>query len=70
MQPVPLFPLEVTAVHAVVLLEVANDRLNRLASFELLPALLADALTLTPVHDGHIRVLCIHPPVAQIDKGR
>ena len=70
MQPVACFALEVAAAHAVIGLEVPNDRLDGLAPFEQRSVLLADPLGLASVHDVHIRVLCIHTPVAQINKRR
>ena len=59
-QPVAGFALEVAAVHAVIGLEVGDDRLNRLAPPQLLSLLLADSFGLARVHDVHIRVPCIH----------
>ncbi len=69
-QPVAGFALEVAAIHAVIGLEVADDRLDRLTPLQLLSLLLADPFGLAPVHDVHIRVLCIHAPIAQIDERR
>ena len=66
MQPVPALTLEVAAVHAVIGLEVADDRLNGLTPPEQLSLLLADPFGLAPVHDVHIRVVCIHTPITQI----
>jgi len=70
MQPVTRLPFEVTAVHAVIGFEMPDDGLDGLSPLEQLSLLRAQALGLTPVHDAHIRVLCIHPPVAQIHKRR
>jgi hypothetical protein len=44
--------------------------LNRLAPLEQLCLLFADPFALAPVHDAHIRVVRIHPPIAQIDERR
>lgn len=69
-QTVPLRSLEVTAVHAVIGLEVSDDRLDRLAPFEQLSILLADPLGLASVHDVHIRVVRFYTPIAQIHEHR
>ena len=69
MQFVPSLALEVAALHAVICLEVPNDRLNGLASFEQPSVFFADELGLASVHDAHIRIVCIHTPVAQVYKG-
>ena len=60
MYPVTHRALEVAAVHAVVALEVPDDRLDRLASLEQLSLLSADGSGLSPVHDAYIGVVCIH----------
>ena len=49
-QPVPDFSLEVTVIHAVIGLEVADDGFNRLAPLEQPSVLLADPVALAPVH--------------------
>ena len=66
MQSVFLRSLEVTAVPAVIGLEVADDRFDRLTTPELASLLLADPFGLAPVHDVHIRLVRIHDPIAQI----
>ena len=68
MQSVTDFTLEMTALHAVITIEVTDDRLDRLASLEQFLVLRTEALGLAPVHDVHLRVVCIHAAVAQIDK--
>ena len=68
MQPVTHLALEVTAAHAVITLEVPNDRLDGLAPLEHLSLLPADPLGLAPVHDVNMGVVPIHPPVAQVHK--
>ena len=69
-QPVTLLALEMAAVHAVISLEVADDRLDGLAPLEQLSVLLADSLALAPVHDMHIRVELVDTPIAQIHERR
>jgi signal transduction histidine kinase len=52
MQPVTRRSLEVAALHAVIGLEVADDRLDRLTTPELASFLLADPLGLAPAFEG------------------
>lgn len=66
MQPVTGFTLQVTAVHAVIGLEVADDRLDGLAPLEQPSLLLAEPLGLAPVNDVHIWVVRIQTSIAQI----
>ncbi|TSE28103.1 hypothetical protein Ttaiw_02676 [Tepidimonas taiwanensis] len=68
MQPVTLLALEVAPVHAVILLQVPDDRLDGLAALEQLALLLREALDLAAVHQAHIRNVGFHPAVAQIGK--
>lgn len=70
MQSVTLVALEATAIHAVIGVEVADDEFDCLAPPEQLSVLLNDPLGLAPVLDVHIRVIGVHPPVAQIDEIR
>ncbi|GAB2537861.1 hypothetical protein GCM10027032_26510 [Simplicispira piscis] len=49
MQPITLLTLERAAIHAVITLEVANDRLNGLAPLEQLSLLPADPPGLAPI---------------------
>lgn len=70
MQPVTLLALEVAPVHAVILLQVPDDRLDGLAALEQLALLLREALDLAAVHQAHIRNVGLHPAVAQVGIGR
>ena len=67
MQPVALFTLEVAAVHAVILLEVADNGLDRLAPFQQFQFLGIELLALAPVLDRDAWVIGIHAPVTQVD---
>lgn len=49
MQPITLLTLERATIHAVITLEVANDRLNGLAPLEQLSLLPADPPGLAPI---------------------
>ncbi len=53
-----------TAIHAVIGLEVPDDGLNGLAALEQPSFLLADAFGLAPMEDAYIRVIRIHTAVA------
>lgn len=70
LQSITLLTLEVTAIHAVIIVEVANNRFDGLAPFEQSSILLANPFGLAPVQDVRIRVIGVYPPVAQIDEGR
>lgn len=70
MQPIAHLTLEVTAPHAVVLFQMPDDGLDRLAAFELPARFGAQAPHLAPMHEAHLGVVGIHPAVAQIDEGR
>lgn len=67
-QPVASVAFEMAAVHAVVALEMPDDRLNRLATPEQVSLLLADPFGLALMHDLHLWVVCLHTPIAQIHK--
>jgi hypothetical protein len=58
------------AIHAVVVLQVPDDRLHRLPAFEPFALLIAQALELAPVDDLGARVGRVHAPKAQIPRVR
>ena len=55
-----------TPVHPVIGLEVPDDRLNRLGSFEQSALLIHQSLVLAPVFDLNVWVVFVHIPVAQV----
>jgi hypothetical protein len=70
MQPVTNLALQVTAIHAVIGLQVTDDRFDGVTPFDEFALGLAQALGLATMNDGQARVVSIHTSVAQIDDRR
>ena len=70
MQLVAVFTLKVAATHPVIRFQMANDRFNGLAAFQLLSFQRRQPLGLASMHNAHLRIVGIHAPVTQVYKDR
>ena len=68
MDGITLGTLEMTAIHPVVLFEVADDRFDGLSASELFVFVRGDPLLLASVDDSDTRVLMVDTAIAEIDE--
>ena len=67
MQRITHGALQPAPVHPVIGLRVADQRLDRLASFQQTLLMVGERLVLAAVDDLHARVVRVHAPVAEVD---